>query len=471
MRRLSELYAGPRKGWYNKSGEAYGCSAAAGVGEIDGSKCSTAAETGGSDRLGSTDKAAGAPTEHGFLIPGFRNYSGRMLRINILAMGDVGGTLALAMKLTGADIVSRIGICDISEKALKRWEQELNQIAMPSDPQLFPLVEPIAAEEMFDCDVFVFCASRGVPDVSQTDVDVRMVQLEKNLELVRSISDQAVKAGFDGEFFIVSDPVDPLCAGAVRNGIPAERVQGFGLGVMNGRAAYFARLAQQGMAAKGLSAENAMPDARTDRPAEENLSQETVASDAKTDWALEDIRQANMAKYLTEGRVFGPHGEDLVVANSVIDYNEEAYLELTRLTVEANLRIRELGYKPYIAPAVTSGALSILENLRGNWQYSSAWFGPYDGFGNEDSGGLGSGAYGTVCGGPHNETGAALCGGPGGESNDKSCGGSGGAAGTGAFLGMRNRRCEGGLLVEDLPLDERLFARIQRAYRNLENLK
>ena len=124
---------------------------------------------------------------------------------------------------------------------------------------------------------------------------------------------------------------------------------------------------------------------------------------------------ASSSKYLTEGRVFGPHGEDLVVANSIADYDDEASRELTRLTTSANLKIRELGFKPYVAPAVSSGALSILENLRGNWHYSSAWFG-------------------------------------------------------GAFLGMRNRRCEEGLLVEDLPLDDRLFERIERAYRALEEL-
>lgn len=318
---------------------------------------------------------AGKVREREFLIPGYRDYReyaedpARGLTVNILAMGDVGGTLALAMRLTGGDILSRIGICDISEKAVQRWEQELNQIALPSDPLALPRVVPVGMEDLFGCDVFVFCASRGVPDPSRTDVDVRMVQLEKNRELIGSYAAQAAAAGFAGEFFVVSDPVDPLCRAAVTGGIRPERVQGFGLGVMNGRAAYYARKEQPAAA----------------------------------------------EKYLTEGRVYGPHGEDLVVANSIIDYDEEASRKLTEQTVTANLRIRELGYKPYIAPAVTSGALSILENLRGNWNYSSAWFG-------------------------------------------------------GAFLGMRNRRWGGDLVVEDPPLDERLFARIEKAYRALEEL-
>lgn len=318
--------------------------------------------------------------EQGFLIPGFRSYYGDNIRVNILAMGDVGGTLALVMRLTGADIVSKIGICDISDVMLQRWEQELNQIALPSDHFAFPTVAPVRPADLFDCDVFVFCASRGVPEVSQTDVDVRMAQLEKNLELVRAYARQAVGDGFDGEFFVVSDPVDPLCKGALLVGLLPQRVQGFGLGVMNGRAAYYSRQA--------------------------------VAAGDPTG---EAVRRA-MAAYLTEGRVFGPHGEDLIVANSITDYDDEVSLRLTKLTTAANLKIRELGFKPYIAPAVTSGALSILENLRGNWQYSSAWFG---------------------------------------------C----------AFLGMRNRRTKDGLLVEDLPLDDRLFARIERAYRNLERIE
>ena len=322
--------------------------------------------------------AAGTGLEQAFLIPGFRDHAGGSLRVNVLAMGDVGGTLALAIRLTGTDIVSGIGICDISDVMLQRWEQELNQIALPSDPEAFPPVSQVKPQDLFDCDVFIFCASRGVPDVSQTGVDVRMIQLEKNMELVRAYAKQAADCGFDGEFFVVSDPVDPLCKGALLAGLSPKRVQGFGLGVMNGRAAYYAR-----QAAGAVS------------PAD-------------------SITRA-MAVYLMEGRVFGPHGDDLVVANSITDYDDEASVRLTKLTATANLKIRELGFKPYIAPAVTSGALSILENLRGYWQYSSAWFGS-------------------------------------------------------AFLGMRNRRTKDGLLVEDRPLDDRLFARIARAYSNLERI-
>ena len=304
--------------------------------------------------------------EDAFAIPGYRKYGGN-LRVNILAMGDVGGTLALAMKLTGADIISKIGICDIKEAVLSRWEHELNQITMPNDPDAFPQVKVVNVNDVFDCDVFLFCASHGVPDLSQAGTDVRMAQLEQNREMIGVYGKQAAACGFDGEFFVVSDPVDPLCKAVAENGIDVARIQGFGLGVMNARAMYYAR------------------------------------------------QNKEFVDYLTKGRVFGPHGEDLVVADNIYDYHEDTSLKLTELTTSANVRIRELGFKPFIAPAVSSGALSILENLRGHWHYSSACFGN-------------------------------------------------------AFLGMLNKRNDNDLLVEDLPLDERLFRRIEAAYRNLEEL-
>ena len=309
--------------------------------------------------------------EDAFLLPGYQCYADRKVRVNILAMGDVGGTLALGLRLMGGDAVSQIGICDIDPNAVSRWEHELDQIAMPADPEAFPEVVPVGMKDLFRCDVFVFCASMGVPGLGSSG-DVRMVQLDKNRELVHAYARQAEEDGFEGEFFVVSDPVDPLCMAALTSGIKAVRIQGFGLGVMNGRACYYAR------------------------------------------------KRTDMSRYLTEGRVFGPHGEDLVVADSIVHYDDVLSRELTELTVRANLQIRELGFKPYIAPAIASGAIAILENLRGHWHYSSAYLG---------------------------------------------CGPDG------AFLGMRNRRTQEGLMVEDLPLDQKLYARIEKAYRNLEVLR
>ncbi|MGN0136939.1 lactate dehydrogenase [Anaerotignum sp.] len=298
-------------------------------------------------------------------------------KVHLLALGDVGSTVLTALKLLGGDCISQIGIYDMNEAVCKRWESELNQAAYPWDYDALPEVVILTEAELFDCDVFVFCASKGIPPVGSAVKDVRMAQFEANRGIVSLFAKKARAAGFAGLFAVVSDPVDPLCKAAFLasneneegkfdgKGLRPEQVQGYGLGVMNARAAYYAK---------------------------------------------QDVR---FSSFLTEGRAFGPHGEDLVIANSISSYDDALSKELSRLAVEANLRTRELGFKPYVAPAISSAALSILLTLRGEWHYSSNFLG-------------------------------------------------------GVYMGCKNRTTEYGLEMEALPLPEALFRRIERAYQNLE---
>jgi hypothetical protein len=84
-------------------------------------------------------------------------------------------------------------------------------------------------------------------------------------------------------------------------------------------------------------------------------------------------RDPKLAQFLEDGRSFGPHGTGLFVANSLSNYDEELSKELTHLTVTANLMMREIGFKPYVAPALSSGALSLLLTLRGEWHCGSVF--------------------------------------------------------------------------------------------------
>lgn len=292
------------------------------------------------------------------------------LKINVLAMGDVGGTLVMGLRLLGGGTVDKIGIYDLNDSLLRRYEREINQIGYP-DRRPMPRVEILTENQLFDCDVFVFCASLGVPPVGAAG-DVRMAQLEANKKLVSGYAAKAAAEKFTGIFAVVSDPVDPLCKAAVCEGLEFTQVQGFGLGVMNARAAYYAD--------------------RDDR----------------------------FAAYTEEGRAYGPHGEDLVIADSIKSYNDELSQELTQLTVRSNLETRADGFKPYIAPALSSGAISILQMVSGEWNYSSVFLG--------------------------DET-------------------------EGAFLGCKNRRrADGSIIIENNSLDDRLFERIKKSYDNLREL-
>ena len=73
-----------------------------------------------------------------------------------------------------------------------------------------PPVEIVTEETLFDCDVFIFCATKAVPPVS-VGGDVRMAQYEANKGLVKHFACLARERKFSGLTCIVSDPVDPLC--------------------------------------------------------------------------------------------------------------------------------------------------------------------------------------------------------------------------------------------------------------------
>lgn len=332
-------------------------------------------------------------------------------RVNIAALGDVGATLLLGLKLLGADLIDSIGIFDVNENVVKRYEAEMNQIGWPFGEKPLPPVKAVSEKNLFDCDMLVFCASKAVPPIGSSG-DVRMMQLEANGVIAAHYGRLAGEAGFKGIFAVVSDPVDPLCKKVLASsGLLPGQVRGYGLGVMNKRAEYFARQ----KAAEG------------------------------------DMR---FASYLEEGRAFGPHGDDLVIANSIENYDDEISRQLTKLTVEANLRVRELGFKPYLAPAISSGAVSLLLTLAGQWNYSSVYLGrdwrkQENGRARQEPGSCGDFSEDTCSG-----------------FSEAACSGL-----SGAFLGIRNRICGDAVEIENLPLPQKLYDRIEKVYKNLCSLK
>lgn len=260
-------------------------------------------------------------------------------RVHIIALGDVGAMLAIGLRLEGHDCIHTIGLYDINAALVDRYAFEISQIQWPFEPDRLPGIVPLKEGEVFDCDVFVFCASAGVPAVGAEIEDVRMAQLQGNSHILERYATMAREKNFRGLFAIVSDPVDILCQCAYYtsnqderglydgNGLLPEQIRGYGLGVMHARACYHAR------------------------------------------------KDARFSKYLQEGRAYGPHGKGLIIANNAEHYEDDLSRELTALTVNANIYMRSLGYKPYIAPALSSGALSLLLTLRGEWHYSAVFLG------------------------------------------------------------------------------------------------
>ena len=266
------------------------------------------------------------------LLPRFLFPKTTGLRVTLVGLGDVGGTVLTGLKLLGREI-DEIAVFDPNEAMCRRYEMEMNQVLPEVPGGTVPRVTICKEEELFHCDLFVFTASRGVPGLDSGVKDVRMAQFEANRAMLGVYARKAREAGFAGLFCQVSDPVDHLSRevflASNRNdvgeidfaGLLPEQVQGFGLGVMAARAAYYAE------------------------------------KDGVDPAAL---------------RVYGPHGQGLIVANSADeDYDDDLSCCLTELTRTANLQVRGLGFKPYIAPGLSSAAVSLLRLVRGQEHYGA----------------------------------------------------------------------------------------------------
>ncbi|MDO4571759.1 MAG: lactate dehydrogenase, partial [Clostridia bacterium] len=297
-------------------------------------------------------------------------------RLQIAGLGDVGTALLCGLALAGAPF-DLIGIYDPDEKRCLRCQMEASQVLALNGRR--PRVEILPEDALFDCDVFVFAASAGVPPPGSRG-DVRLAQLRKNRAILASYARRARETSFGGLFFQVSDPIDILCrelfilsntdeSGSLDyRGLRPEQIIGLGLGVMFARAACAAE-------ARGLQG------------------------------------------FSETGRAYGPHGAGLVVANATgAAYDDALSRELTEAAVGANLAVRETGYKPYIAPALSSACVQIVRAVRG-------------------------------------------------ESFDAA------VALDGAYLGCRARLTRFGVLPERAALNEALFGRIEAAYRALKEYR
>jgi len=260
-------------------------------------------------------------------------------KVNIIGLGDVGGTVLTGLRLLGGRYIESIGIYDKNVNVMKRWELEANQILPPFTTQKFPEVHRIREGNIFDCDMFVFCATIGVPSLREEQEDVRMRQFEGNSKIISDFAQKAREKLFKGIFAIISDPVDLLCKTVFLTsnkntsrefdykGLAADRIRGYGLGVMYARAVYYSK------------------------------------------------QNTKTADYVRVGKAFGPHGQGLVIANSLKKYDENLSEMLTNQTVKANLEIRKTGFKPYIAPALSSGSYSLIATMSGKWHYSATFMG------------------------------------------------------------------------------------------------
>jgi hypothetical protein len=88
---------------------------------------------------------------------------------------------------------------------------------------------------------------------------------------------------------------------------------------------------------------------------------------------------------------------------------------LTDQTVKANLEVRKTDFKPYVAPALSSGSYPLIATMCGKWHYSTTFMG-------------------------------------------------------GVFMGAKNRLLKSGTEIERLYLPMNLIEKIKESYKDLGNI-
>jgi hypothetical protein len=173
----------------------------------------------------------------------------------------------------------------------------------------------------------VFAAARAVPPLGAPG-DVRLPQFGPNREALRSTLDAAVEAAYPGLFFVISDPVELLAQAAFHDsnaprgeflggGLAPERVAGLALGIMWARA------------------------------------------------LAEAEAQGAGARVARRGVPYGPHSTDVLVFDDPAGPDPELSRAMTQAARTGNYRIRDLGYIPFIGPALSSIALTLPALLQG----------------------------------------------------------------------------------------------------------
>ena len=273
---------------------------------------------------------ANAPGLDRYLKAMARPRKARDFVVGISGLGRVGGLAASALAAADASR-TRIGallLHDSDQANLERMRQELASVTSWRGATALPEVAAADLPEMLRrCDAFVFAAACAVPPLG-TPGDVRLPQFEPNRAALREALDAARAADYTGLFFVISDPVELLAQASFHDsnssggvflghGLAPERIAGLALGIMWGRA-----LAQAEAEGAG-------------------------------------------ARVAARGVPYGPHSTDVLVFDDPAGPDLELSRAMTEAARSGNYRVRELGYIPFIGPALSSIVLTLPALLAG----------------------------------------------------------------------------------------------------------
>ena len=141
-------------------------------------------------------------------------------KVVLIGAGDVG--VAYAYALVNQGTVDHLAIIDIDKKKLRGNVMDLNHGVVWSSSRT--RVTEGTYEDCRDAAIVVICAG-----AAQKPGETRLQLVEKNMRIMKSITDEVMGNGFDGIFLVAANPVDILTYGVWRySGLDHHQVIGSG---------------------------------------------------------------------------------------------------------------------------------------------------------------------------------------------------------------------------------------------------
>ena len=141
-------------------------------------------------------------------------------KVVLIGAGDVG--VAYAYALVNQGTVDHLAIIDIDKKKLRGNVMDLNHGVVWSSSRT--RVTEGTYEDCRDAAIVVICAG-----AAQKPGETRLQLVEKNMRIMKSITDEVMGNGFDGIFLVATNPVDILTYGVWRySGLDHHQVIGSG---------------------------------------------------------------------------------------------------------------------------------------------------------------------------------------------------------------------------------------------------
>ncbi len=154
-------------------------------------------------------------------------------KVMIVGTGNVGASIGFSL-VSQRTAVNELVLVDINAEDAEGEAMDLRD-TLAVNPSYMKIHSGTYESDAGDCDIIIITA--GVPQAKGGET--RMELLQKNASIMKGIIDPIMKAGFNGVFIVVSNPMDVMTYLTWKySGLPTEQVIGSGTVLDSARLRY-----------------------------------------------------------------------------------------------------------------------------------------------------------------------------------------------------------------------------------------